>query len=595
MRSSLPTSASRFLAGLALAAPMMLGATDCGFADPAAIVPSYTCHSTSDCAVGTCVADVCTEASAVGYSLILRLENGGSALARDSSEFTLDPMAVIETGEQDLTLPIARDVVGTIRFQQSYAIETQIAFRRTTPVVDLIDQVRAMSPMPYATDPGGEPIDYRARVPSSVAYDMLVAPTASPTPGASGIPTEFVGRPLADVFPPVVVRLDASGSDVGKRVDVDYAATLFQPCDAASATACTVVGRLVSTAAVGLPAPEGSVAIAIENEAGVVISTVATTADDGSFSLRLSDPSKPMRIHLGATTERPTYPDLVLDVGAYDPKLGGELEVPRFDTVRFEGRVELQDSLVADAVVRAVATEIYDEAGVIVPGATFELNVRSTDVTAADGAGLFALNLVRGRYDILASEDRPDSSLVHSSVLVSPPAGATPQRGQTFVLGPSWHLDGIVRGPDGTTLPYVTVEGIPARPIVATGSADAYARLASTTGDAGGRFDLSADRGVYDLVFSLPVSEGLPTLVLPNLAVGAIELTDTKLAFPLPVAIFGVLRDFDGTPRPGAKVSAYYYRPETNVRRATVIRLGEATADSNGHYRLLVPSRSSNF
>jgi len=575
---------------------LLVGGCNCGFSDAAPYVPSYTCTTSSDCVRGTCHANVCTEAGASGYSLVLHLEGSSTALAADQTVFTFDPTVVIQTGVQDIAFPVLHDVEGIVRFGPDFAVDSQLSFRRPVPVAGLVDEVRANAPMAQDIGADGKPIDYRARIPATVEYDVRVLPTTSPTPAAAGIPAMFVGLPQSDVFPPLVTSLDPTGTDTTLRLDLGYDATLFTPCQPLSQTACTVTGRVVANDATGAPVPEAGLSVVVENERGFAISTVALTAADGTFSLRLSDPTTPMRIRLGASESRAAFPDLTLDVGAYDPRTGGDLAIPRFDTIRYEGRVERKDSLVPDAVVRANAIMLFDADGTPVPGARYETNVRTTDSSAPDGAGLFALDLVRGEYDLVASETQATSSLVQAAVLANPPTGTTEQRGQTFVLGPSWHMDGLIVGPDGRSLPYVTVQAIPEKPLLAYGSVEAYARIANVVGDAGGNFDLSADRGVFDLVFSLPASEGLSTFVVPTISVGAAaQLTNVTVAFPPPVALYGSILDADGTPRPGAKVSGFFYRPATNTTREISIPLGEATADGAGHYRLLVPSTTALF
>lgn len=576
--------------------PLMLATTvaalsGCSFGDMTALVPSYACTSSAECSVGTCIEQVCAEAESTGYQLVLRVEGPVTDTETSATSFTFDPLERIDSGSEDIVFPPSRIVYGRVRHAGDFVVETQISFARESQVAALVDEVRATSSASAAVGDDGGASDFRAYVPSSVGWTVRFAPTVSPTPGAAVIPSEFAGMPLASVFPPLEVEFPPSGSTDPTRLDVSYGPSLFDPCTQNSQTPCSVTGRLLSMNGAS-SGPEAGVAIDLVDARGRTLSTTAVSAADGSFRLRVGDPTRELHFRIRGSSERPAVPELELETGT-DPRLGGDLVIPRFQAIRVEGRVERLDSLVADATVRAVATTIFDASGVAVPGARFETTVRSTDATAADGAGLFALGLPRGRYDVVASETSAASSLVYSDILASPLDSATTIRGVTLALGRPAPFDGVVRGPDGRPMPYATVQAFPATRLDARGGAEAYARSASTTSDASGGFVLSTDRGVFDLVLVPPPTSSLPTFVLTDLPIDASGIAGREFTIPAPVVRTGRITDPDGAPRPFARITAYFSRPPAivDVDRPKLVLLAQATADSLGNYRLLVPSR----
>jgi len=113
---------------------------------------------------------------------------------------------------------------------------------------------------------------------------------------------------------------------------------------------------------------------------------------------------------------------------------------------------------------------------------------------------------------------------------------------------------------------------------------------------ADGSFELRADAGDFDVVVRPEARAGFAWLVRPGVPVEVAETTRHlgELTLPLPVAFSGLVRvradpESDGIDHavlPGALLRAYL-----TVDSGTVVQVGQATANEEGTYELLLPER----
>lgn len=113
-----------------------------------------------------------------------------------------------------------------------------------------------------------------------------------------------------------------------------------------------------------------------------------------------------------------------------------------------------------------------------------------------------------------------------------------------------------------------------------------------------GEFQIAADPGRYDITF-VPNGVGFPWVVVPQLLVGASETGPSgtpivedvgEWTLQSPVVVKGTVRDAAGTPLPGATVRAWLpVGTADSDLAASAVQVGEATADNQGRYVLLLP------
>ncbi len=588
------TIAPRSLRAFALLVALV-AAGGCGFADPSPLVPSYTCGRNSDCSGdASCIENVCAASTAVGYEVVLRISRPSSATIPGLRAFTFAPVLLEGSGQRDLFFPTAHPVYGVVRFGE-HAVAAQVGFTRRLAIAgSFIDDVRVVAPTASSGEDGA-PADYRVDLARVGSYIGVVKPSSAMTPAWPGVPSALVGRPLSEVFPPQTTTVEPNQAlGATSRFDFVYDESLFIDCGATSGNGCTARGRLVSKDVDGGSVIEAGLRVELESVAtGQPISTAAVSAADGTFELRVSTITEPYRIHLGPTDERPAYPDLRLAEQVFDAELGGDVEVPSFHVVRYVARVEFGTTPVPGALVRAVARELRTSLGAVVYGATFESVARTTTAASIEGPGLFGLELVEGTFDIVASDSVTPSSVVRAEAQISRTPGGGALLGQVFALGPARALVGTVSGPGPSqpSLPFAQIQALPYVPMSRRLAPEAYARPASATSDEAGNYDLQADPGFYDLIVSVPASEGLANAVMPSVPIGnALAMDWLPLQMPLAAVLFGQVVGADSQPIAGARVEAYAFLPQTEEALDRTIALGSATADASGHYRLLVPS-----
>ncbi len=246
--------------------------------------------------------------------------------------------------------------------------------------------------------------------------------------------------------------------------------------------------------------------------------------------------------------------------------------------------------------------------------AAFQRTVSASEQEA--DRGVFRATLLPGTYRVrvLPSGTCPQvAPCPGGSVLCECPLGATEldsflvapsparQAGKTIELAWRTRVTGRAVTPGGAPVVGAPIQAT-AVPRTTTALATALGsevfvpRASTGTVLADGSFELRADAGDFDVVvrpeartgFAWLVRPGVPVEVAkPNLDLGALNL-------PLPVAFSGQVRvradpESDGIEHavlPGALLRAYLA-----VDSGTVVQVGEATANDEGSFELLLPER----
>jgi hypothetical protein len=265
------------------------------------------------------------------------------------------------------------------------------------------------------------------------------------------------------------------------------------------------------------------------------------------------------------------------------------------EPIVLEGRVETENAEPVQATVTLVATELDS----LKPGtlASYQQTVE------ADAEGRFEAELLPGTYRVLAVP------LVDSGLAVfdeSWEVASKPQHqaGRTVLLPEGAKLVGNVVSPAGEPVAGASVHAVssPSNGNVgalerALGEAPFVPRAASVLTRETGHFEVAADPGSYDVSIRPPEEAGFAWLVRPNVPVpeGA-ALGEMRL--PLPVVYEGTLLVREDVVLPEALVRAYILlgsdgyadsRDDPDNPAVSVVQVAEVRADSQGHFRLLMP------
>ena len=126
-------------------------------------------------------------------------------------------------------------------------------------------------------------------------------------------------------------------------------------------------------------------------------------------------------------------------------------------------------------------------------------------------------------------------------------------------------------------------------------ASDVQPRSASATTD-NGQYKLHVDGGTFDLSI-VPQSPGYPWLVRPRQIIGspmadsAPVLNLETMRFQSPAVLRGLASGADGAPLPGATIRAWIgvSDPQDPTVSPSAVQIGEAVADNQGNYVLLLP------
>lgn len=348
----------------------------------------------------------------------------------------------------------------------------------------------------------------------------------------------------------------------------------------------------------------------VDNDSGRLISTDAKFLPDGkasSFVLSYWPPNP--------KDAKPVDPVLVLTPPDAQRKQG--MPVPFWKLVAIDPDGDNNVSLEIATLTSAAAKPIPVEASVLsgnvpVPSTVilrskqlldgqFGGNAVFETTTQTDADGKFAVNLVAGKYDIVAIPAAASGFAVtiDTWTFLSGDLG----KGRTFQVHTLSRIKATALTPRGEPAAGIPVLMTPSRgqndtllKLQVQGDLlDSLARSATTTTDGLGAFALDVDPGRVDLSLRPPAASNLPWLTRPQIDVPS-SMPQTvplhELAFTNPVVLAGSVRSSKGSLLAGVSVRAWLAvtQPGSTDAHPTAVPIGEATSDGNGHYRLLLPA-----
>lgn len=235
------------------------------------------------------------------------------------------------------------------------------------------------------------------------------------------------------------------------------------------------------------------------------------------------------------------------------------------------------------------------------------LNVGTGTVTAfsrvieTDEQGIFEVDVLPGKYRVRA--EPLDSAWAQAEVQLTVSEEESTQAGRTIEVAPRRFIQGQLFSQQGQALSGAAVQALgrssgtsPSLLALARGLAPSRPRADGSMTDSSGRFSLRVDSGTFDLVFQPEGGQGYSWGLWPYLNVqeDKVELGAVQLAPPL--ALEGRLISQDIGAVPLALIRAYAFMKDGELTSdvsdaTTLIPVGEARVDSQGRYRLLLPSR----
>jgi hypothetical protein len=305
---------------------------------------------------------------------------------------------------------------------------------------------------------------------------------------------------------------------------------------------------------------------------GLVASTVSRTGADGRFQIRLP-PGDTVSYTLRVTrsTDGPKIPTVDWPV-----TVGSGLDIGTLSLGTFD------DPVTVVGVVRGRPVEM---GALPVAGATVRVtgavgNGTWTEQVATGPSGEARLELPPARYTLEIRPPLESDHAHHTGTLVV--AGETRV---DWVLGRKGRLWGQVTDPAGRAVPGILVQAV--RRGALAPEADGFQYIRGVDTDAGGRYQILLDAGLYDLFF---VPAGRP-LARGEIVSFAMRSEDQRHDQRLPdgVVVSGVVRDIGGRPFPGVTVEVY---GSAGTGGAAAKILGSGISDAGGRYRVVIPAPS---
>lgn len=221
----------------------------------------------------------------------------------------------------------------------------------------------------------------------------------------------------------------------------------------------------------------------------------------------------------------------------------------------------------------------------------------------------FFVDLPVGEYRAIAipvaDEDRPWAIGEDAWIL----SNVDPEvHGKTVSVSPRARIHGRVLGAGSGVASGFAVNWSasptehPATVVEATWRAAPLPRATSVALAADGSFSVFADAGVFNMTVKPEPESGFAWLVKPNITVPAFNREPVRdlgdLRLPLPLRYTGVVESLAlGGVVPDALIRAYVYLDKNGALTVdataarSVIQVGEARADAQGRYQLLLPSK----
>lgn len=528
------------------------------------------CESDADCATGSrcdleramCVTDPAATLS-VGFEVLPASDPyGGTPIPISFPVYDV-------TGPAERNLPIRGSIpvrglvhwrLEPITASVTFVLPSEIPGGPTT-------RVQTQSTGEPVMEEGGR-FNYATQLVPDRSYDVIVEPSGE----------------WLSILPPLRLSPFAT-TNVGTRIedDLSYPDILTE-----------ITGVIVDAEG----AEQSGMIVRAHDASGALVSSTYTTGSDperspGYFVLRLTPGTAQWLFSINASTDRIVAggitPTFTVDPGASFPGEAVRIAIPPVSdqVIAYQGTVEAA-SLPG---VGQAATLTFTSADVVDDTTGVIGSFRAMTTTGEDGS--FELQLLPGTYEVVITPTNPDLAVHHEQMVRIDPE-ISELRGQIFAVPDRVRYNGWAQTADSTRMfdARVRSQGRGSTygdmlPPVAV-----YARSTETLTDSMGQFDLPLDIGLYDIIVEPPVGTNWPWALERNLPIGGTDgfiQPVIQIGAPVPVSGRVYYEELDGMPAAMAVVRAYAILDEGEGATRTV-QIGQATADADGNFTLLLPA-----
>lgn len=563
---------------LALASLFVLGFAGCGFGELPSTGPENLCAVDGECGADRCDPETgrCISARTDPMEIVIEVVPPTDLSGVPLPSWSTEPELAEGPMSRTLRQPTYVDLVGTLRWN-GVRVPAELVFSR--PLDGRSDSRLRVSTFAEPTVVGDETVDFRARLGTGRVYDVEIRPTAAAR--------DEDGMPWSRVLPPLRVRgvetpmaSPLMPTNFVWPIAIDYPEYLDAPCGAERSRACTLEGTVVSVVSELEQSEAGLQVQAVEVESGLVVSSTAVTDEDGGFRLIIAPDAERYVLRLTGGTARALFPTVTVDPALLTGS-NVRVRVPTPRRVSYRATVESQrGEPLAGAVLTFTTNDVFDVDGGL--GGSF----RTTAET--NGSGDVVVELLAGSYDVVVTPAQSTLAVVSvSAVTIQPPPTGGVLQGQLFEVPERARLGGVVRTPSGEPVAALNLEAI-ALGAFHEEDASRFNRSTEAVLDEEGQFELRLDRGVYDLYLRPPSESGFPWIVVPDRAIGSVDVTlADRFDLETPRPLTGEVQTPEGAPLTNAEVRVYGRTPG-NTR---YVEIGRGRTDDAGAYVVWMPAR----
>ncbi len=569
----------------------------CGdFATGGVDTPDNLCNVDDDCAVGSCVENVCVGPSANGAQVLVEVVDPRLGETGVANAFLAGPFEIDSETEIGLSAPRTVDVNVRVRFgapDGGGSVPARITFTQESGYVGGPVERISVVAEPEAGDGGDD--DPETLLAPGVVYRVDIEPTLQIVDSRFGDGFEDALRTepamsAAAVLPPMrieqfVVPTDVTIPDNGLDLDFTYGNALNAPCTGEVRTGCALLVRGEETLDSGQATPRPQLSVrAVERDTGRIVSSAGITDEEGLTKIRIAADAGPWELRVSDAAEVVSTPTLTFPVDDFEGEVF-TVRVPRLSGIRYSFRViDTDDDPVANVSAELVSMNVSDAYDL----PTGSLAARGITETTSDGDdfGRFEAWLLPGEYELTLLPPPGSPLAIQRHQLTLSPDSPPVLDSQTFILRERELLLGEVVSPEGEPFPFADVSVIPDRSLpalVGFPAEAAFARTETETSDVDGTFSIFIDPGQFDLIVRPPRDTGFPWTLVRGLerveemeSLGALEVAR-------PALLRGSVMDADDAALEGATIRAYAL-VGPNAPRLRLV--GEATADADGRFSL---------
>lgn len=550
----------------------------CGFGELPEDHPSNACTSDDACGADRCDLELglCVSTRTDPIEVVVEVIPAAELSDVPIPSWSTEPQVVDGPLTRSLRQPTYVDLGGTIRWGTT-RVPAELVFTR--PLAGRSDARLRVSTFAEPMLLDDEPVDFHARLGTGRVYDLEVRPTAAVR--------EEDQMPWSRVLPPLRVRgveTPMANPEMPTNfvwtIELTYPVGLDQPCAVDRSTGCTLEGTVVSLVAELEQSEAGLQVQAIEAETGFVVSSTGVTDETGAFRLAVAPEVGRYVLRVTGGTERPLFPTVTVDPALLSgPNVRVRVPSPR--RLSYRATVEnARGEALQGAVLTFTSNDVFGvETGL---GGSF----RATAET--DSSGDVVVELLAGSYDVVVTPAQSTLAVLSvTGLTIQPPPTGGVLQGQLFVAPERARLGGVVRTPRGEPVTGANLEAI-ALGTLLEDDVSRFNRSTEAPLDDEGRFELRLDRGLYDLYLKPPAESGFPWMVVPNRAIGSVDVAlADRFDLEAPRPLSGEVLTPEGAPLANAEVRVYGRAPGEE----RFVEIGRARTDEVGAYHVWMPAR----